>query len=334
MFRAGLIGLGNIAALYSTPEDPLPYCHAGGIRLTKGIKLVAAAEPDAKRRAEVGSTWGIPKLYENADQMLAGEHLDVAAVCAKGPLHLELSRKVIEADVPVLFLEKPAGLSMAEVDEIANLARKHNTFVVVSYTRHWGPHMLEAARLIHEGVVGQVLSVNSYCGGGIVGFAVHNVDMLCQFAGYDPARVFARLTEGHEPVPDGFESEPHVNAAIVDYAGGASGFFTGDPGKRPSFSVEVMGSKGYARIAYYGKAEFFDADGNPVALKIPEDKSPFEVAYGQIVAYLESGKKPECGPEQFVAVNEIVFGMIESGLGNQPVTLPNARRIRKIYCMG
>jgi len=334
-YKAGLIGLGRIAAIYSKPTEQYPYCHAGGIRLADGVELVAAAEPDDARREEVGKEWGIPRLYKSADKMLAAEELDVAAVCAKGPLHAELSLKVIDAGVRVLFLEKPAGCSLNEVDEVASRAAKTGVFVTVSHTRHWGPHMLELARRVREGLLGEVQSVASYCGGGILGFAAHNVDMLCQFAGYDPAEVFAFGKRGVEPVPEGWEAEYHVDGATAQFASGVVGYLVGNHGKRPAFAVEVMGTEGYGRIGFYQHdPELFDADGKPIEMELPPDASPFQVAYEQIVDYLDNGPPPECGPEQYAPVNELAFGMIESIATGRAVKLPNTKRDRRIYCMG
>ena len=333
-YRAGLIGLGKIAALYAEPDDPLPYCHAGGIRLAEGIDLVAAAEPDAARREEVRGTWKIPRTYASAVEMFAEESLDVVAVCAKGPLHAELSREALEAGVRVLFLEKPVGLSLEEVDELTALAEAKGVPVVASHTRHWGPHLLSLAEKIRGGLLGRVESVTSYCPGGILGFAVHGVDMLCQFAGYDPVGVCARGAKTSEPVPDGFESEYHVDGALVEFASGVVGTLVGNPGKRPTFCVEVMGTEGYGRIGFYTEPELFDADGKTIKYQMPPAQSPFVVAYGQIVDYLDNGRPPHCIAEQYVPVNELAFGMIESIASGARVKLPNKKRDRKIYCMG
>jgi len=333
-YRAGLVGLGNIAALYSNPEDTLPYCHAGGIRLAEGVELVAAAEPDAERLKSVGAEWGIPGLYSDAARMYQRENLDVVAVCAKGPLHTELGLQAIDAGVKVLFLEKPVGQSLANVDLLTERAQEKGVFVVASHSRHWGPHLIELARRIREGLLGEVASVTSYCQGGLLGFAVHNVDMLCQFAGYDPVSVFARGGKLDKEAPAGFEPEYHVDGALVEFASGMVGHFIGNPAKRPAFAVEVMGAQGFGRIGFYTEPELFDADGKPIALEMPEKKSPFEVAYAQIVDYLNGGPAPECGPDQYVPVNELVFGMIESINANTPVKLPNEKRNREIYCMG
>jgi len=333
-YRAGLIGLGKIAALYAKPDDPLPYCHAGGIRLAEGIELVAAAEPDEARRAQVAAEWEIPHTYASAAEMFAAESLDVVAVCAKGPLHAQLAREALNAGIRVLFLEKPVGLSLEEVDELTSLAADRGVPIVASHTRHWGPHMLELSEKIRGGLLGRVESVTSYCPGGILGFAVHGVDMLCQFAGYDPASVFARGAKGADSTPDGFEPEYHVDGALVEFESGVLGYLVGNPGKRPTFCVEVMGTEGYGRVGFYTASELFDADGRRIACEPPPDRSPFVVAYEQIVGYLDGGPLPDCTADQYVPVNELAFGMIESIATGALVKLPNGKRDRKIYCMG
>ena len=57
MYGVGLVGLGSIAARYSTPSDPFPYCHAGGIRQSKLTNLVAVADMDEDRQTEFRQTW-------------------------------------------------------------------------------------------------------------------------------------------------------------------------------------------------------------------------------------------------------------------------------------
>ena len=339
MIRVGLIGLGKIAALYSSPDDPHPYCHAGGIRQCAKTELACAADPDDARREGFSKTWGVPCVYSSAEQMLAKEAPDVVAVCVKGPWHHEHAVKAIDAGAKVVFLEKPAGCSLREVDDMTQRAQAAGCCVVVSYTRHWGPHVLAMAELVRQGLVGDVKTVVGHCGGGILGFAVHNADMLLQFAGYDPVAVQActELTDQAD-VPDGYQAEVHVRSAIVEHSSGTLSVLVGDPGKHGQFAVEVLGTEGWARVGFYEAPQLYDDKGRLVddasRLPMPEPASPFLVAYNQIAAYLEGGPVPECGPAQYVPVNEAVFGMIESGARGARITVPTEHRDRAIYCMG
>ena len=97
MYRIGIIGLGSIAARYSTPDDTYPYCHAGGIRFCETTELVAVADMSSERQADFKRTWGpgFPdnsiNYYETDVQMLESEKLDIVAVCVRGPHHFQVS---------------------------------------------------------------------------------------------------------------------------------------------------------------------------------------------------------------------------------------------------
>ena len=339
MIRVGLIGLGKIAARYSNPDDPYPYCHAGGIRQCAQTELACAADPDDEQRSQFSTTWDVPTVYASSEEMLAKEKLDVVAVCVKGPWHHEYAVKAIEAGARVVFLEKPAGCSLQEVDDVTQRAEAADCLIVVSYTRHWGPHVLYMAEQIRQGLVGDVKTVVAHCGGGILGFAVHNVDMMLQFAGYDPVAVQA-CTErtDQKDVPEGYQPEVRVRSAIVEHASGCLSMLVGDPGKHGQFAVEVLGTEGWAQVGFYEQPKLFDAKNQPVdvgsRLSIPAPASPFLVAYNQIAAYLAGDGVPECGPAQYIPINEAIFGMIEGGARGARISLPNEHRDRAVYCMG
>ena len=73
MYRVGIIGLGSIAARYSTPDDAYPYCHTGGIRFCETTELVAVADMSQERQTEfstgVGDLLSQPILLTTTKQM-------------------------------------------------------------------------------------------------------------------------------------------------------------------------------------------------------------------------------------------------------------------------
>ena len=69
-------------------------------------------------------------------------------------------------------------------------------------------------------------------------------------------------------------------------------------------------------------------------LDLPPNQSVFKVAYQQIVSYLEGGNLPHCTQEQYIAVNEIGFASIDSGLTGQTIEVPCQKRSRLIYANG
>ncbi|MEW6358385.1 MAG: Gfo/Idh/MocA family oxidoreductase [Planctomycetota bacterium] len=344
MYKVGIVGLGNIAHAYSKPEDPYPYCHAGGAKLSKRVKVTAVADLDAGRREEYNKLWGPAKLYDDGQKMFEQEDLDIIAICVRGPLHEKITLAALKSSgAKVIFLEKPAGCSLKEVDNIHKAAAKKGVLVVVSHSRHWGPHVLRMAELIEDGLVGDVQTVIGYCQGGPLSFSVHEIDMICQFAGYNPISVAASTgpSTKEEKIPNGYEQEPVVLGAVIRYKSGVTGVHVGGgTSSAGAFCVDVFGSNGRAFVPFYGVPKVWTGKGKEekavdiATLNMPEKASPFLVAYEQIADYLDTGKMPDCGPEMYRPVNEIAFGMIESGIRGETIPLPCKKRYRLIFANG
>jgi len=344
MYRVGIIGLGSIAARYSNPSDPHPYCHTGGIRQCEATNLVAVADLSEDRKTEFKETWepSFPDRsinYYNTDiEMLENEELDIIAVCVRGPYHFAVMQNVLKTNVKAIFLEKPAGCSLEEIDQMTTTADENKIPIIVDYSRHWAPHLLRLQELVAEGLVGQVKSVIGYCPGTILSFAIHNTDMICQFAGYNPISVSAHINQSNDQVPEGYEREPSIIGSIIDFKNGIQGFHVGDPGTKSAFSVDILGTEGQLRAGYARSATtLYNKDNKLVdntKLDLPPNQSVFKVAYQQIVSYLEGGNLPHCTQEQYIAVNEIGFASIESGLTGQTIEVPCQKRSRLIYANG
>ncbi len=341
MYRVGIIGLGNIASRYSTPADAHPYCHAGGIRLCETTELVAVADMSEDRRTEFREVWGpaFPEgsinYYETGVQLLESEDLDIIAVCVRGPYHFEVMQDVLRADIKAIFLEKPAGCSLEEVDAMTAGADAKGIPIVVDYTRHWGPHLIRLQSLVRDGLIGEVQSVIGYCGGGILSFSIHTTDMICQFAGYDPVSVSGFISGGGD-VPHPYEPEPAIVGSTIKFGSGVMGYHIGTHGKHAGFSVDVLGSEGSVRTGFYSSTTVHKSGKlvDTETLGLPENASPFKVAYRQITDYLEGGALPDCSRDDYTAVNEIGFATIESGLTGKTIALPCENRTRLIFANG
>lgn len=355
-YKAGLIGLGQIAQGYGTPEEVAPYCHAGGIVQSDKVQLVAAADPFEAAHAAFTNKWGAKfqarggavSLYANAQEMLAAEKLDIVGVCVKGPMHFETVKAVLlSPNRPrCIFLEKPPFSSLQETDEIVALAKDQGVVMVVSYSRHWAPHVLHLQQLVQDGLIGQVRAVVAYCGGTLLSFASHTTDLICQFASqgqpYAPRFVTATGYVGEQQIPDsfmaqGFEAEPSLHNIVVEFENGVTGFQVGVRGEHNTFYADVFGDKGRVRAGIYIAPAVFDADGKEAdypSLGYPTNTSVFHRAYDQIADYLAGGPLPHCSEADWQKVNEIGFGAIESIHGAGRVALPNMARHRKIFANG
>lgn len=343
MYKVGVIGLGSIAARYSKPEDAYPYCHVGGIRQCKSTELVAVSDLSEERRQEFKEVWGsgFPEgsinYYESSAEMLEKESFDIVAVCVRGPYHYKVTMEVIKSGkTKFIFLEKPMGCSLNEVDEMTKSAEAKGIPIIVDYSRHWAPHLIKLQEMVKNGLLGDLQSVIGYCGGGVLSFAIHTTDLICQFGGYDPISVCGYATKV-EKMQDGYESEPAVIGATIRFASGVTGFHVGNHGVAGAFAVDVLGSEGSLHAGIYTPTILRNKQGQVIdnnTLDLPPNESVFKVAYDQISAYLDGGPMPHCAKDDYMAVNEIGFGIIESSITGKTIDIPCQNRNRLIFANG
>ncbi|MHB9109057.1 MAG: Gfo/Idh/MocA family protein [Armatimonadota bacterium] len=338
MYTVGVIGLGNIAAMYGKPGERTPYCHVGGIRQSGKVRLTAVADRLELAREVFRERWGeaFPEAayYDGSTSLLAAGVPDIVAVCVRGPQHFETMLEVIAAGPKAIFLEKPPSCSLAEMDRMVAAAKAKGIPITVSYSRHWAPHILRLQGLVREGLIGEVRTVIGYTGYAFLSFASHVTDLICQFAGYCPASVFARGRVPEQEAPAGYEPEPHLDNMLIEFANGVHGTQVGNDGEHGGFYCDVLGTKGMVRAGMYLPPQAIDKDRNPIPLEMPPAASVFTVAYDQIADHQDGGPLPHCTNDEFVVVNEIGFAGIESVLTGKPVRVPVANRERMIYANG
>ena len=348
-YSVGLLGLGAIAHGYGSPDEVAPYCHAGGIMQCDRVSLAVAADLNPAARAKFSDNWGTvfpDALVASSSEELLAARPDIVAICVRGPYHFPVARELLEDErrPRALFLEKPPTCSLREMDELSALAKSHDVPLVVSYSRHWAPHVLRLQELVREGIVGGVHTVVGFGGGLVLSSTSHTTDLLCQFAGsYEPRAVSATGTPNQNEVPPdwlarGYEAEPLLQNMHIEFANGVVGLQVGGRGEAGEFYVDVWGDAGRVRAGMYVAPEAFSLKGNALDLsshRFPPEASPFQAAYAQIAAFLDGGELPHCTNDQAVAVHEIGIGAIESmAQDGARIALPNAQRERKIYANG
>lgn len=339
MLNVGIIGLGTVAWSYGKPEDAVPYCHVGGIAHSQNVELRAVADLSQTALEGFTGVWGdcFPNVsvYSSSTEMLASENLDIVAVCVRAPFHFSVVAEVLKHRPRAIFLEKPPTCSLAEMDAIRDAARESGTTITVSYSRHWRPATLEMARLVREGLIGQVHTVVGYNAGDVLSHSSHTTDLLCQFAGsYQPVAVQAHChIENGKETRNGYEAEPTLDHLVVEFHNGVRAIQIGASGDHWQFYADVFGTKGRVRIGMYFDPVWHDAEENVEELPpMPRERSVFEVAYDQIAAHLNGGPSPDCSEDAFAAVHEIGFGAVESFHANgRRIELPNQSRTRQVW---
>jgi predicted dehydrogenase len=88
------------------------------------VTLAAAVEPDAARAAETAAKYAIP-VFSSVDELLRADlKLDAATVAVPTVHHHAVASPLLEAGLDLL-VEKPLATSLAEADDLIDLAEKN-----------------------------------------------------------------------------------------------------------------------------------------------------------------------------------------------------------------
>jgi predicted dehydrogenase len=145
--RVGILGAGMIASI---GYGYLP--HLGKIR--DRIHVVAIANRGLEKGRAVAEAHGIAQVVESLDELL-GLDLDAVVNLLPGPDHYAASKRILESGRH-LVTEKPIASSLAEADEIVDIADRMGLYVVAAPADMLGSDWRRARDLIARGAIGKV----------------------------------------------------------------------------------------------------------------------------------------------------------------------------------
>lgn len=146
-----LIGAGLRGMKYSEWSLRRPY----------EMKLVAVAEPNELRRNRAKETFGLSgeAVFETWEELLSRPRMaDAVFICTRDRDHYRPAVKALEAGYHVL-LEKPMAPSWEECAAIAEAADRHNRILTVCHVLRYAPFFREIKRLLDEGRIGRLMSI-------------------------------------------------------------------------------------------------------------------------------------------------------------------------------
>jgi predicted dehydrogenase len=198
--------------------------------------IVAATGPSAFRTA---ARFRFAACGTDPAEVLGDPRVDLVFIATRHDTHAALAEAALRAGKAV-WLEKPVGLTMEEVDSVARAVRETNGFLMVGYNRRFSSHAraIRAAFANRSGPMaiqyvvaagptpsGTWLTDPKIGGGRIVGEACHFVDLCTYLVGQVPNGVQARAL-GRDPETDDstmmLVSYPDGSTASISYLANAS----------------------------------------------------------------------------------------------------------------
>ena len=144
MIRIALAGCGEHSRTsHAAPLSRYAATHPGE------IELAAACDLNVERANEFCRSFDFLRPYSDLDQMLEVEKPD-ACVCVM-PMDkiVEVGIKLLQRQIPCV-IEKPLGTSLAEIEQLAEVARETQTPHMVSVNRRFMPYLNRARMWMQE----------------------------------------------------------------------------------------------------------------------------------------------------------------------------------------
>lgn len=220
-YRAVLAGTGSIAD-----------AHVRAIEATHGrVKLVAAADLDAKRVGDFGARHHLPETFTDFAAMLGATRPDLVIVATPPGQHAAMSIAAMEAGAWV-WCEKPLCGSLAEVDAIAAAEQRTGRYTACVFQMRFASSTAHLRDLADSGQLGRPLvavcntlwfrdaayysapwrGTWAELGGPTMGLGIHAMDHLLHLLGdWTEVRALAATLDRAIEVED-------VSMALVTFA--------------------------------------------------------------------------------------------------------------------
>ena len=322
--------------------------HAKAIQEVENANLVAVSDKLNTAMEPYVEEYGVA-AYEELDQMLLREDIDVVSVCTPTGLHAPLAIKVANAKKHVI-LEKPIAMTLEETDKIIEACNRNEVKLSIVHPNRFRPVVMELRKILDQNLLGKISHANAivnwnrnqeyydqalwrgtkeFDGGALMNQAIHNLDLLLWFMG-EPEQIFSMEATRLRKI----EAED-VSTGVIRFKSGALGLVEASTtayGQNFEESITLFGEKGTVKIG--GKNaiyfEHLEIEGmnedkiNEVKEKIKED--PFGIPGHQciiddMVKAIEEDRQPAVSGEEGRKSLELVLSFYESAKNNQPIQL-------------
>ncbi len=297
LYRAALVGLGNIGWKFGADASGSSLSHAAAIRKNSHTKLVAGCSPDSDDRNAFEQEYGLP-TYVDFKEMLDEVGPQLVSVCSPTANHFFQTCVCMERGIPMVWLEKPAAENSAELRKLLELQRHVNgdSQISVNYHRRYVDSYFQMQIALKEERMGAVRFAEIRYSRGLLTNGSHMLDMIFFMfgeTGYELLWVergsdsnnpsfTLRLENGCLVTVNGCALPYHNIDFSVTCDGGRISILHNDMTPKVEVSVEHEHYPGYYRLKDEGKS-FLGRGGSAFS---------FDRALTDLIESYEAGRLP------------------------------------------
>jgi predicted dehydrogenase len=147
---AGVVGTGFIGP-----------AHVEALRRTPGVTVLAVASTEPERGRDLAARFGIPRVYDSWEALVADRDVQVVHNCTPNDMHFRINRAAILAGKHILS-EKPLTLTAVQSGELLRLVRRAPVVNAVNFNYRFYPLVRQARSMVADGSLGSVYLVHGH----------------------------------------------------------------------------------------------------------------------------------------------------------------------------
>jgi xylose dehydrogenase (NAD/NADP) len=126
-----------------------------GVAESRECAVLAVASRDSARAERYAAARGIERAYGSYEALLADPDVDAVYISLPNSLHLEWTRRALEAGKHVLC-EKPLSRRPADVRAAFDLAERHDRLLMEAFMYRHHPQAARVVELVASGAIGRL----------------------------------------------------------------------------------------------------------------------------------------------------------------------------------
>jgi predicted dehydrogenase len=138
-----------------------------GVLASSNSQITGLVSGHRDKAERIAAQYGVPKSsiysYEDMDKMRDNKSIDAVYVALPNSMHAEYTIRSAKAGKHVLC-EKPMSTTVSEAEAMIAACKAMNVKLMIAYRLHYEPLNLKAVKLIRDGALGTVQTINGAFG--------------------------------------------------------------------------------------------------------------------------------------------------------------------------
>jgi len=278
----------------------------------KNANLMAVSDLMKGTLAEVSKKYQTVGFVDY-DNILKMPEIEAVSVCVPTTYHHSVVMGAIEQGKHVL-VEKPIAFTLDEARDMIRAAKREGVKLATGHVERFNPAVLEAKKLIREGLIGEIVSVSAKRVGpfpprikdvGVtIDLAIHEVDVMAYLLDSPASKVYAHVGSRLEKC----EFEDHAEI-MMEFYNGASGVLEVNwltPYKQRK--LEVTGTEGILALDYIDQdVEIFGKNARKV--RVPHHEPLMEELNSFLNSIIDDEKPKITGEDGMHALKVVLAAM-------------------------